>query len=405
MLIERTLMNFNPRPRTILASALLTATLITGAAVADVATSQKTVTIEVNGVARPVATHEKTVQAVLNDAGIEYAYRDEITPALNTAIKDGEKINIRTAREMSFLADGKTVKRWVTDNNIADMLNRAGFERLEVPAQRSNERENLTPIAPTGAVIQLNVDGQVKELKLSKRNNMRALLTEAGITLNPLDEVVTHNVDGKLTVTVRRVTRGNVTATEKIPFETEERKTDKLREGEKEVETEGKDGVRTIIRYQQKVDGKLLVNSLVSDKITTQPQKKVVLIGTRKDTPADDAANGAASIAGVPRGPYTGDDPRALAAPMVSARGWGDGEYQCLLTLWQRESNWNPYAMNASSGAYGIPQSLPGNKMASAGADWQTNPVTQITWGLGYIANRYGTPCGALGHSNRVGWY
>ncbi|MDK7123234.1 lytic transglycosylase, partial [Pauljensenia sp. UMB6358] len=67
--------------------------------------------------------------------------------------------------------------------------------------------------------------------------------------------------------------------------------------------------------------------------------------------------------------------------------------------------HWNPYAANAWSGAYGIPQALPGSKMASAGADWQTNPATQITWGLGYIAGRYGTPCGALGHSNSVGWY
>ena len=90
---------------------------------------------------------------------------------------------------------------------------------------------------------------------------------------------------------------------------------------------------------------------------------------------------------------------------MVHARGWGDDQYSCLYNLWQRESNWNVYAQNRSSGAYGIPQALPGSKMATAGADWQTNPVTQISWGLGYIAGRYGTPCGAWGHSQSVGWY
>ena len=67
----------------------------------------------------------------------------------------------------------------------------------------------------------------------------------------------------------------------------------------------------------------------------------------------------------------------------------------CLEKLWDRESGWNERAMNRYSGAYGIPQSLPGHKMASAGADWQTNPATQIKWGLGYIQSRYGTPCGA----------
>ena len=96
---------------------------------------------------------------------------------------------------------------------------------------------------------------------------------------------------------------------------------------------------------------------------------------------------------------------QAIAHDMVLARGWGEGEYSCLVSLWNRESGWNAFAMNRSSGAYGIPQALPGSKMASAGADWATNPATQITWGLGYISGRYGTPCGAWGHSESVGWY
>ena len=74
------------------------------------------------------------------------------------------------------------------------------------------------------------------------------------------------------------------------------------------------------------------------------------------------------------------------------------------MKLWNRESGWRTTAQN-SSGAYGIPQALPGSKMASAGADWRTNAATQIKWGLGYISGRYGTPCGAWGHSQSTGWY
>lgn len=96
---------------------------------------------------------------------------------------------------------------------------------------------------------------------------------------------------------------------------------------------------------------------------------------------------------------------KAIAFDMVTARGWGQGEYDCLVALWQKESGWNVYAHNKSSGAYGIPQSLPGSKMASAGADWATNPATQITWGLGYIQGRYSTPCGAYSASQVKGWY
>lgn len=96
---------------------------------------------------------------------------------------------------------------------------------------------------------------------------------------------------------------------------------------------------------------------------------------------------------------------KAYAQQAVAARGWGAENYNCLVSLWQKESGWNTFAMNKSSGAYGIPQSLPGSKMASAGADWQTNPNTQIEWGLGYISGRYGTPCGAWAHSQSHNWY
>jgi len=106
--------------------------------------------------------------------------------------------------------------------------------------------------------------------------------------------------------------------------------------------------------------------------------------------------------------PFVTPDPgtaQAIAYEMVLARGWGDDQFGCLVALWNRESGWRVNAYNAGSGAYGIPQSLPGDKMASAGADWETNPATQISWGLGYIGGRYGSPCGAWEHSERVGWY
>ncbi len=95
---------------------------------------------------------------------------------------------------------------------------------------------------------------------------------------------------------------------------------------------------------------------------------------------------------------------QAIAHGMVLARGWDESQYSCLVALWNRESHWNVYASNAS-GAYGIPQALPGSKMAAFGADWATNPATQIAWGLGYVQGRYGTPCGAWAHSQATGWY
>lgn len=93
---------------------------------------------------------------------------------------------------------------------------------------------------------------------------------------------------------------------------------------------------------------------------------------------------------------------RDLAA---SQYGWGDDQFSCLVSLWTRESGWSYAALNASSGAAGIPQALPGEKMAVADADWQTNPATQIAWGLSYISSSYGTPCAAWSHSESNNWY
>ncbi|WP_113700377.1 transglycosylase SLT domain-containing protein [Nonomuraea lactucae] len=95
---------------------------------------------------------------------------------------------------------------------------------------------------------------------------------------------------------------------------------------------------------------------------------------------------------------------KAIARPMVAKRGWNRAQYRCLVRLWAKESGWNHRAANGS-GAYGIPQALPGRKMAAKGRDWRTNPRTQIAWGLGYIKQRYGSPCRAWGHFRSRHWY
>jgi len=98
-------------------------------------------------------------------------------------------------------------------------------------------------------------------------------------------------------------------------------------------------------------------------------------------------------------------DPQTIAEALLPTFGFDSSQMSCLVPLWMGESGWRWNAENASSGAYGIPQALPGSKMATAGGDWQSNPVTQIKWGLGYIAERYGSPCGAWGFKQSNGWY
>ena len=130
--------------------------------------------------------------------------------------------------------------------------------------------------------------------------------------------------------------------------------------------------------------------------------------GDRRDA-ADPAKEAALSVQGGPavteRVELSQGDPRDIARALLPQFGFSSDQFGCLDSLWTRESGWNPHAENASSGAYGIPQSLPGSKMASVASDWATNPATQIKWGLGYIRDVYGSPCGAWGHSESYGWY
>lgn len=100
---------------------------------------------------------------------------------------------------------------------------------------------------------------------------------------------------------------------------------------------------------------------------------------------------------------YSGN--RAIGCTLMLDVGYGLDQMPCLEKLWTKESGWNHLSANRSTGAYGIPQALPGSKMASYGDDWETNPATQIKWGLSYIKNRYSTPCGAWQHFLDTGWY
>lgn len=168
----------------------------------------------------------------------------------------------------------------------------------------------------------------------------------------------------------------------------------------------------------------LLVPGLASDVtgVTARVAARVADLRERLDAAkaqkaAEDAAAAAAAAAAAEAqrraeavaalaAANTPEGAKATARQLAASQyGWGDGQFSCLESLWTKESGWNYQAYNAGSGAAGIPQSLPGSKMASAGADWQTNAATQIAWGLGYIAGSYGTPCAAWGHSQATGWY
>lgn len=167
------------------------------------------------------------------------------------------------------------------------------------------------------------------------------------------------------------------------------------------------DAVRTDLEAAQKAEAERLAAEAEAQRIAEEEAAAAAAAEAEAAEAAASTGSSSASAApSRPAGVYTpAGDAQSIAYGMLGGYGWGDDQFGCLVELWNKESGWNSQAYNASSGAYGIPQALPGSKMASAGADWETNAATQISWGLGYIAGRYGSPCGAWQHSQSVGWY
>ncbi|MFD1506978.1 G5 domain-containing protein [Georgenia yuyongxinii] len=264
-------------------------------------------------------------------------------------------------------------------------------------ASRSETAGRMALEADGARTFTLAVDDQTHEV-ITSAATLGEALAEAGV-VDGADDNVSAPLSGAVPdgerVEIARVTTEHVTEESVEAHSTVEEKDASLPEGERKVVTAGVDGVASHTYAVKSADGEEVSRELVASVVAAVKVDEVVKVGTKKavaEVPATTAA-------------VSSGDPRAIGRDLAAARGWGAEQFRCLDALWTRESNWRVHADNPSSSAYGIPQALPGSKMASAGADWATNPATQITWGLGYIAGRYGTPCGAWGHSQSVGWY
>jgi len=163
--------------------------------------------------------------------------------------------------------------------------------------------------------------------------------------------------------------------------------------------------------YQIRLESQLAVAQWkVAQKLAAEQAAKKAAAAAAEaaatQTPATQApATAQSSQTATATVPAASGSPQQIAEAMLGSFGWSSSQFSCLDPLWAHESGWSVSAYNAGSGAFGIPQALPGSRMASAGPDWQTNAATQIRWGLEYIKGTYGSPCGAWDHEQATGWY
>lgn len=384
------------RPRRRRTAVLLTATAIAlGGGTAAYASTVKSVTLDVDGEVTTVRSAAGSVGGVLENQGIAVDTTDLVAPGVDTELSDGDEIVVRSADEVVLDVDGdeRTVMTTAldaeevidtyaqrTDDDVALVASRSGADgRAELPVE-------LDADAPVAVVA----DGE--ETVVDPVEDVHAALSDAGVEVDDDDRVVVEDAadteaETDVSVVVERVETTEETSTESVDFESSTVDDPDMYVGESEVRTEGKAGERTVVETVTTRDGEELSRETVSNEVTTAPVDEVVAEGTKELPGGTPSAN------------------RELGTQMAAERGWTGAQATCLDSLWTKESGWDHTADNPTSSAFGIPQALPGSKMASAGSDWATNPATQIAWGLDYIASVYGDPCSAWAHSQAVNWY
>ncbi len=374
------------------------------------ATVDKTVRLDVDGQTQSIHTLSGTVKGALSDAGFNPSDHDIVAPGLAAKVHDKSEIVLRRGRLLKLTVDGRERDVWVNSPTVSEAMSDLGYS---VSTFTSVSRSKRLPLSPTEIDIRTPktvtlVHDRQKQTLLTTAASVEQLIADAGLSLGPIDRVsqkLTAAPAQGMTITVQRVKKGQLVATQSVPYTTTSTPDATMVKGRTVVVTPGVNGTNKITYSVVYIDGVIAGKAPLSTAVVTKPTTQVQKVGTAAPpvaatpTPAAGGSSGGTGAA-VPSGTA-----QEIAHQMVLARGWGEDQFSCLVSLWNKESGWNVHASNGGSGAYGIPQALPGSKMASAGPDWQDNAGTQISWGLGYITGRYGTPCGAWGHSQSTGWY
>ena len=412
----------------------LTAVAVAGSGSVAFAEAHKTVTLDVDGTTKTITTFSGSVEGMLASQGVRLGERDVVAPGTGAKLSDGDEVVVRYARQVT-MSDGEAERDvWVTVTDASEALTTLAERGGDVAlvASRSGDRVSLPLRLNDDGPVAVVADGSTRVVE-DHAESVDSVLddVEVEVDKNDLVSVVpvatlaqdkaiatkaaksAKRAGADVAVQVQRVDSKKVTQKFDVPFDTKTVQDDDryVDEGDL-VRTEGEPGVRTRIVQQRTIDGEVVSRKKLSSKVTKDPVDRVVVEGTKErpvveEEPVEETSveADAPSEPSEPSAPAPSGSVKEIGQQMAAARGWTGSEWTCLESLWERESGWNHQAANPSSGAYGIPQALPGSKMGSAGSDWATNPATQIEWGLGYIADRYGTPCGAWGHSESVGWY
>ncbi len=361
------------------------------------AAGEHIITLHDDGIDKGFITKATTLREALKEANVRIDSNDRTEPGLDeTLVASSYEVNVYRARPV-IVRDGKSETKIITAYRTPKQIAEQAGLKLhdEDGAALSHSSDMLVDGAAEILTIQYatpftfvfygkTIQAYTQAKTIGEMLKTKGITPAGNDTLTP--DASTPVVNG-MTVQLWKNGEQTVTVDEDIVFETEQIKDTNRDKSFKEVKTPGVNGKKTVT-YKIVMQNGVETSRVVVNSVTTKEAvKQVETIGAKLPTPTNPS------------------EAQTLGRQMMLDFGYDEGQWPCLYNLWMRESGWRTTAGNPSSGAYGIPQSLPASKMATYGPDYLTNASVQITWGLNYIKGRYQTPCGAWGAFETKGWY
>lgn len=351
----------------------------------------KILTVFESGQKTSFKTNAKTVREALKAQKINFSKEDSVEPGLDEELTGAEySINIYRAKPV-VIEDGELKTKILTAAQTPRQIaEKAG---LNVHNEDKLAFEESGNILEDGSINTLKIT-RAKEISVDLFGKTESFRTQAKTVEDFLKEkkIVLGKDDGisidlktqianGLNFRIWRNGKQTLTVEEPTDFQTETIQDANKDSGYKEIKEAGEKGTKSVTYEVEMQNGKEISRKKINETEIKAAKKQVVIVGTKTSLPA-------------------GSHTDWMSAAGISASDQGSAN-----AIISQESGWRVNATNRSSGAYGIPQALPGSKMASAGSDWQTNPITQLKWMNSYVVGRYGSWQNAYAHKKSKGWY
>jgi len=355
-----------------------------------------TAQLYIDGKVVNVATNAKTVAEVIQDAGFSVSKNDKVEPSLETEITDGYKINVYRAIPITIEDKGVTVEIETAQKTGETIASEAGLvlhPEDEYDLQTSDLSGNdlqpgLTLKLDRAEAINLNLYGAINQVRTQAKtvgqflSESKIELQEGDVLLQPTSQAIT---DGG-SIEIRNDSREVLVVDEEIPMPEEVIKDVNKASDYREVQLAGSKGQKKVTYEIKKENGKEISRAILEEVVIKPAAKQISIVGTKSIGP--------------------GVSVSAQAKELMAQAGISSADYEYAYFIIDKESHWRPGVSNYNgSGAFGLCQALPGSKMASAGSDWKTNPVTQLKWCNGYAHSRYGSWKGAYDFWMRKHWW